>query len=156
MHPIEKRLEEMELVLPQSVAPVANYLPFVLSGSLLFISGQVPVKDGKLPFQGAVGKDISIEEGQEAAKLCALNLLTQVREACGGDFSKIARCVKLGGFVNAAHDFTQHPAVINGASDLIVGVMGEKGKHARFAVGVAGLPANVPVEIDAIFEMKSR
>ncbi|MEG9861998.1 MAG: RidA family protein [Parvularculales bacterium] len=146
-------MEALELALPAPAAPAANYKPFVKTGSLVFISGQVPIGPDGIEFQGRLGRDFSIEEGQAAARLCALNILSQVNAACNGDFSQVKSCVKLGGFVNCTPDFDQHPAVINGASDLVVNVMGEAGQHTRFAVGVSSLPFNVAVEVDAIFDV---
>ncbi len=154
MHEIEKRLETLGLRLPAPSSPAANYVPYAMSGTLLFISGQVPVEDGKIAFQGIVGKSLSLEEGKAAAKLCALHLLAQAKAALEGDLSRLVRCVKVGGFVHAAADFTRHPEIVNGASDLIVAAMGEAGRHARFAVGAVSLPANAAVELDAIFEIR--
>ena len=151
---IEARLRELGIELPTPAPAAANYVPFVVSRGMVHVAGQVPFgPDGNLHYQGKVGAEFSIEEGQEAAQLCALNILAQVKEACAGDLDRILRCVKLGGFVNCPPDFEQHPAVINGASDLMVAVLGDKGRHARFAVGAANLPFNVAVEVDAIFEI---
>lgn len=152
---IDARLKELGIELPQPVAPVASYVPYVKTGALVFISGQVPIGPKGLLYQGKVGDEISQEEAIAAARLCALNILAQLRAACDGDLDRVTACVKLGGFVNGAPGFDQHPAVINGASDLIGEVFGDKGKHARFAVGANGLPFNVAVEIDAIFEIES-
>lgn len=151
---IRKNLEAMGLDLPAVSAPAANYVPFVKSGSLLFVAGQIPFLNGTPMHQGKVGQDLTAEQGAEAAKACALNILAQVDAAVDGDWGKVARCVKLGGFVNCTPDFTGHPAVLNGASDLIVAVMGEAGRHARFAVGAPSLPRGVAVEVDAVFELK--
>lgn len=151
---IDARLEELGIILPKPSTPAANYVPFVISGNLVFISGQVPVGSEGLMYQGKVGRDVTAEDAQLAARLCALNIIAQVKAACDGDLDRVVRCVKLGGFVNGAPDFDQHPAVINGASDLIGEVFGEKGKHARFAVGAGNLPFNVAVEIDAVFEIE--
>ncbi len=149
----DRKLESLGIALPEPVAPVATYVPYVISGNLVFVSGQVPLTKEGLKFQGEVGDTVSIEEAKEAAKLCAINVLAQVKQACDGDLDRVSRCVKLGGFVNGAKGFDQHPMVINGASDFICEVFGDKGKHARFAVGAAGLPFNVAVEIDAVFEI---
>ncbi len=151
---IDARLEELGITLPNPAAPAANYVPFVVSGSQVFISGQVPIGPEGLMYQGKVGRDVSAEDAQLAARLCALNIIAQVKAACDGDLDRVVRCVKLGGFINGSPDFDQHPAVINGASDLIGEVFGDKGKHARFAVGAGNLPFNVAVEIDAIFEIE--
>jgi enamine deaminase RidA (YjgF/YER057c/UK114 family) len=150
---IDARLKELGIELPAGSAPAANYVPYVVSGKLVFVAGQISQKDGKPEFVGKLGRDFGIEEGQLAARLCALSILSHVRNAAGGDLDKVARCVRLGGFVNATPEFTDQPQVVNGASDLIVQIFGDKGKHARAAVGVASLPRGVAVEIDAIFEL---
>ncbi|MBT3306589.1 MAG: RidA family protein [Alphaproteobacteria bacterium] len=150
---ITTRLAELGIELPAPSAPAANYVPYVISGNQVFVSGQVTVWNGELRFIGTVGADLSLEQGIEAARLCGLNLIAQARDAAGGDLDKIKRVVKLGGFVNATPDFTDHPKVINGASDLMVEVFGEAGKHARFAVGAGSLPLGVAVEIDGVFEL---
>lgn len=150
---IQNKLEKLGLSLPKVAAPAANYVPYVVSGNMIFISGQIPFLNGEKMHMGRVGESLSTEEGQKAAQACALNILAQVNEAVNGDWSKVKRCVKLGGFVNCTTDFTDQPAVINGASNLIADVMGEAGKHARFAVGTPTLPLGVAVEIDAIFEL---
>lgn len=149
----KERLKALGLILPAPAAPAANYVPWVRTGSLVFVSGQVPVKDGRLAYRGKVGVDYTLEEAQEAARLVGLNIVAVVAAACDGDLERVVRCVKLGGFVNCSDDFENHPAVINGASDLMVDVFGDKGRHARFAVGTNKLPFNVPVEVDAVFEV---
>lgn len=151
---IASRLKQMGVSLPAAVAPAANYVPTVRSGNLLFIAGQVPVKDGKPEFVGKLGAGLSVAQGQQAARLCAINILAQVASALDGDLDRVVRCVRLGGFVNAVPEFTEQPQVINGASDFIVEVFGEAGKHARAAVGVGSLPRGVAVEVDAIFEVR--
>jgi len=153
MSKIESRLKELAIVLPTPPAPVASYVPYVVTGNLVFISGQVTATLEGLKFVGKVGADISLEDGKEAAKLCAVNLLAQLKAACGGDLERVRRCVKLGVFVNATPDFTQHPEVGNGASDLIVAVLGDAGKHARAATGAGSLPRGVAVEVDGVFEI---
>lgn len=150
---IDKRLQELDIELPNAAAPAANYVPWVITGNLVFVAGQITFWNGELQYFGKVGADLSVEEGQAAARLCALNIIAQVREACGGDLDRVVRCVKLGGFVNCGPEFTDQPKVMNGASDLLVDVFGEKGKHARFAVAAASLPLGVSVEVDAIFEI---
>lgn len=150
---IDARLKELGIELPAATTPAANYIPFAIAGKLVFVAGQVSNKDGKPHYIGKLGREFGIEEGQAAARLCALNILAHLKNACGGDLDKIARCVRLGGFVNAVPEFGDQPKVINGASDLIVQVFGEKGKHARAAVGVGSLPFGVAVEVDAIFEL---
>jgi enamine deaminase RidA (YjgF/YER057c/UK114 family) len=150
---IEQRLAERGLELPDAPAPAANYVPYTISGKLLFVAGQLPFRKGEVAISGLVGDEVSLEQAQEAARICALNLLAQARAACRGDLSRLARCLKLGGFVSCTPEFTEHPAVINGASDLMVEVMGEAGQHARFAVGCASLPRGAAVEVEAIFEL---
>jgi enamine deaminase RidA (YjgF/YER057c/UK114 family) len=152
MSVVAKRLQELGIVLPTPVQPVANYVPYRWSGSLLFIAGQIPLQDGQLPYLGKVGVDLSIEQGQAAARLCAINILAQVNAALNGNLDCVNACLKLGGFVNCAADFSDQPTVVNGASDLMVDVFGDKGRHARAAVGSNALPRNVAVEIDAIFD----
>ena len=152
MAEIEARLAEMGLELPEAPAPAANYVPWTVSGMLVFVAGQIPVRDGKI-VTGRLGLDASVDEGAAAAELCALNLLAQAKAAAGGDSSRIARCLKLGGFVQCTPDFTDHPEVINGASNLIVAAMGDAGRHARFAVGAPSLPRGSAVEVEGIFEL---
>lgn len=150
---IDARLKELGIELPEAAAPAANYVPYVVSGNHVFVAGQITLLNGELQYQGKVGQDFSVDEGYQAARLCALNILAQVKAACGGDLDKVKRCVRLGGFVNANGDFHDHPKVINGASDLMVEVLGDAGRHARAAVGAPALPLNVAVEVDAIFEI---
>lgn len=150
---IDAALAGLGLELPQAAAPVAAYVPAVQSGTTLYVSGQLPVWNGERRFVGKVGQEFSTAEGKEAAKLCALNLLAQAKAALGGDLDRITRVVKLGGFVNAGPDYHDHPAVINGASELMQAVFGDAGKHARFAVGAPSLPFNVAVEVEAVFEV---
>ncbi len=151
---IEARLQELNISLPLQPAPAANYAPFVKIGSLVYISGQLPSLNGELKYVGKIGQDFDREEGQKAARLCALNILSQLKEACHGDLDRVLRCIRLGGFVNSTDEFKDQPKVINGASDLIVSVFGEKGRHARTAVGVNSLPFGVAVEVEALFEVK--
>jgi enamine deaminase RidA (YjgF/YER057c/UK114 family) len=150
---IDQRLAELKIELPQAAAPVANYVPAVATGNLIFISGQVTVWNGEFKYIGKLGRDISIEDGQAAARLCGLNILAQLKAALDGDLDRVTRCVKLGVFVNSAEDFTDQPKVANGVSDLMVEVFGDAGKHARSAVGVNVLPLNLAVEVDAVFEI---
>jgi enamine deaminase RidA (YjgF/YER057c/UK114 family) len=149
----EARLAELGIELPNAVPPAANYVPARKSGSLIYIAGQVPTAGGKDQYVGKVGRDVSIEDAQKAARLCAINILAQLRTALGGNLNAVVGCVRLGGFVNAAPEFGDHPKVINGASDLMVEVFGDAGRHARAAVGCNSLPRNVAVEVDAIFEV---
>ena len=153
MSAIEDRLQALGHLLPKAAAPAANYLPYVVSGAHVFISGQLPVVDGAVRVTGRLGEGVSLEQGQEAAALCLLNILAQARAACAGDLDRLGRCVKLGGFVSCTPGFTDHPKVINGASDLIGEAMGDQGRHARFAVGCPSLPLNAAVEVEAIFEL---
>ena len=150
---IEQKLAAQGIVLPQPAAPVANYVGFVRSGNLLFVSGQVCVNaEGKLIAKGKLGAGVTIEQGNAAARGCAINLMAQVKAAIG-DLDKVVRVVRLGGFVNSAPDFLDGPKVLNGASDLMVAVFGDKGRHARTTVGVASLPSDAAVEVEGIFEV---
>lgn len=152
---VSDRLVELGIVLPQPAAPVANYVPFVISGSLLVISGQVCFgDDGKIAprHTGKLGANVSNEDGLEAARLCAINVFAQAQAALG-NLDRIARCIRLGGFINAAPDFTPLPQIMNGASDLMVAVLGDRGRHARSTVGVAVLPLDCAVEVEAMFEI---
>lgn len=150
---VDARLKDLGITVPEAAAPVANYVGFVQSGNLVFVSGQVPIKDGKFHYQGKVGAEVSLEDAQEAAKLCAVNIIAQLKAACGGDLDRVRRIVKLGGFVNSVPEFGDQPKVINGASDLMVAVFGDKGKHSRAAVSAGALPLGVAVEIDAVAEI---
>ncbi len=150
---IDKRLADLGIRLPDPGAPAGNYVPFVIAGDLAFMAGQVAREAGKMKYTGKVGRDLSVEEGHAAARLCAVNLLAQLKVACGGNLDRVERCVRLGGFVNSPPDFFDHPQVVNGASDLIVEVFGERGRHARTALGAAALPLDSAVEIEAIFQL---
>ena len=150
---IEARLRELGVTLPPAPSPVANYLPYVRTGNLVFIAGQIPIADGDIVYKGALGAELSIQDGAAAARLCALNIIAQVGAACEGDLDRVVRCVKLGGYVNATPDFVDHPKVVNGASELIVEIFGEAGRHVRIALGASNLPLGVAVEIDAVFEI---
>ncbi|HLP70962.1 MAG TPA: RidA family protein [Rhizobium sp.] len=149
---IDNRLEAMGIRLPVAAAPAANYVPYVISGNLLYLSGQLPMEDGKISVTGLVGSDVDLAAAQRAAELCAINILAQAKAALG-DLGRIARVIKLNGFVASAPGFTEQHLVINGASNLIANVLGDAGKHARAAVGMAALPLNAAVEIDAILEI---
>ena len=146
---IEARLQELGLELPEAAAPVANYVPYVIDGKQLWIAGQVPFWNGSIKYTGVVGEAVSVDDAVDAARVCALNILAQTKAALG-DLDRIAQVIKLGGFVNGVPGFADQPKVINGASDLLVEVLGNKGLHARSAVGASGLPLNVPVEVDAV------
>ena len=150
---IDARLKELDISLPSPPTPVASYVPFVISGNLVFISGQVTLAADGLKYLGTVGKDLSVEDGKAAARLCAINTLAQLKAATGGNLDRVKRCVKVGVFVNAIPGFAQQPEVANGASDLFVEVFGDAGRHARSAVGAGSLPRNVAVEVEAIFEI---
>jgi enamine deaminase RidA (YjgF/YER057c/UK114 family) len=147
---VEARLQELGIELPAAATPAANYVPFHISGQQLFISGQLPLIAGGPDFKGKVGADIDVETAAKAAKACAINILAQAKSALG-ELDRIEQCLKLGGFVNSTADFTDHPEVVNGASDFLVEVLGDKGRHTRFAVGAGSLPRGVAVEIDALF-----
>src|ERR1700744_1595375 len=150
---VEKKLQELGITVAEARAPMANYVPYVRTGNLLTVSGQVCLDgDGKLVAKGRLGDGVSIEDGQKAARACAINLLAQVKAAIG-DLDKVARVVRLGGFINSAPGFTEGPKVMNGASDVMVAVFGDKGKHARSTVGVSALPANAAVEVEGTFEV---
>ena len=150
---IDARLSELGIELLEASAPVANYIPFVPSGGLVFVAGQIASWKGDLQYVGKLGTDFSVDEGYQAARICGLNLLSQFRAACDGDLDRVKRLVKLGVFVNSAPDFTRQPQVANGVSDLMVEVFGDAGRHARFVVGAPALPLGVAVEADAVFEM---
>jgi enamine deaminase RidA (YjgF/YER057c/UK114 family) len=150
---IDARLKELNITLPAPPAPVASYVPYVVSGNMVFISGQVTMAADGLKYIGKVGADISLEDGKAAARLCAINVIAQVKAACGGDLDRVRRCVKVGVFVNAVPDFTQHPEIANGASDLFQEVFGDAGKHSRAAVGAGSLPRGVATEVEAVFEI---
>ena len=150
---VEKRLAELGIVLPEPVAPVANYVPFVRTGNFMVVSGQLCLDaEGKLVAKGQLGGGVSIDEGIKAARACAINVLAQLKAALG-DLDKVARVVRLGGFINSAPGFPDGPKVMNGASDLMVAVFGDKGRHARTTVGVASLPADAAVEVEGLFEV---
>jgi len=147
---IAARLKALDLSLPEAKAGIGNYVPFLHFDGQLLISGQLPLRDGAVAVAGKLGAGIDVAQGQEAARLCALNILAQAKAALG-DLDRIVQLLRLNGFVNAAADFADHPKVINGASDLLVEILGDKGRHTRIAVGCASLPMNAAVEIDAVF-----
>ncbi|WP_194847088.1 RidA family protein [Candidatus Neptunochlamydia vexilliferae] len=146
------RLQQLGIKLPPQPAAVANYVPFMQVGSLIFISGQLPILEGKIQFAGKVGRELTVEEGREAARLCTLNILSQLSIACEGDLSRVKRCVRLSGFIQSTDDFQSQSIVMNGASDLIVDLFGEKGRHTRIAVSANSLPLGSAVEVEGIFE----
>jgi len=147
------RLRELSIELPQPSKPGANYVPWVASGRLVFLTGQLSQWNGERRFIGKLGREFSVDEGRQAARLCALNLIAHAKDACGGDLDRVARWVRVAGFVNSAPDFTAHSQVVNGASDVFVDVFGDSGRHTRMAVGVAALPYDVAVEVEAVFEL---
>lgn len=153
MNEYDAALNKLGLSIPEPTIPVANFVPYTVVGNLVYISGQIPIKDGQITFVGKLGQEFSVEQGQDAARLCALHVLAMIRHACDGDLDRVRRCVRLGGFINCSADFTNQPEVMNGASDLIVSIFGERGRHARATVGVNSLPRNVAVEVEAIFEI---
>ena len=150
---IDQRLDEMGIVLPEPATPAANYVPFVISGPLVFIAGQIPFWNGEILHIGKVGAEISVEEAKQAARVCGLNLIAQLKSACSGDLDRVIQCVKIGVFVNCVDGFKQQPEIANGVSDLMVELFGEAGRHARFAVGTNALPRNCATESDAVFEI---
>ena len=149
---IEKRLKELGIIIPNAPKPAGSYIPVVLTGKLAFVSGQIPIKDGQIVYQGKVGTTQSIDNAKEAAKLCIINGLAQIETYCG-TLDNLEKIIKISGFVNSTKDFTEHPKVINAASDLLMKIFGEKGKHSRIAIGVSSLPLNATVEIDMIVEI---
>jgi enamine deaminase RidA (YjgF/YER057c/UK114 family) len=153
MSKIEQRLQEMGMTLPDPPKPVASYVPYTVAGKLVTISGQIPVGPEGPRYIGRLGAGLSFEDGKAAAQLCALNLIAQLKIACDGDLDRARRCLRLGVFVNATADFIQHPEIANGASDFIVQLMGDAGRHARAAVGAASLPRGVAVEVEGLFEI---
>jgi len=150
---VEARLSELNITLPEAAAPAANYVPYLVDEKTVYISGQLPMAEGQIAFKGKVGESISEDDAVQAAKLCAINILAQLKAAIG-DLEKVEKCLKLEIFVNATNDYTDHPKVGNGASNLIVDVLGDAGKHSRFAMGAGSLPFGVPVEIGATFKIK--
>jgi enamine deaminase RidA (YjgF/YER057c/UK114 family) len=148
----DQRLNELGITLPEPAKAAANYAPYVIAGNTIYIAGQLPIADGQVAITGKVGDGVTNDQAQEAARLCALNILAQAKAAADGDLDRV-RCVKLGGFVNATPDFVDHPQVLNGASNLIGEVLGDRGLHARFAAGAGSLPFDATVDIDAVFEI---
>ena len=149
----DKKIKELKIKLPEAKPPVGSYVATKISGNLLFISGQISIDENGELIKGKIGKDLSVEEGYKAAERCGLSIVSQAKEACNGDLSKIKSCVKLTGFVNSTDSFTDQPKIINGASDLVASIFGEAGMHTRAAVSTNSLPLGVSVEVDAIFEL---
>jgi len=154
MHVFEENIKQLGIEIPDMPNALANYVPYKLSDSIVYVSGQAPVMNGKLIYKGKVGNDISIEDGIKAAELCCINIISVLKKSINGDWNRLDNFLKLGGFVNCNSDFVDQPQIINGASDLLVKVFGEQGKHSRFAVGSNSLPMNISVEIDAIIKIK--
>lgn len=152
-HPVDTKLKQLGYTLPEATKPAANYVPYVITGNVITISGQLPMEGGQAKFIGKLGKDFQVEEGKKAAATCLLNVLAHLRAAVGGDFGKVKRCIRLGVFVNSEPDFVDQPQVANGASDLMIELFGAAGEHARAAVGVSQLPRGVAVEVEAHFEL---
>ncbi len=152
--PIETRLVELGIILASPMAPIANYVPFTIAGDLVVVSGQVPAVDGRVAFAGKVGAGLSLEQGVAAARQCFINVLGQLKAACAGDLDRVQRVVRLGGFIAAPAEFTQHALVMNGASDLAVAVFGDAGRHARTTIGVPSLPADAAVEVEGMFRIR--
>lgn len=150
---IEQRLRDLAIELPQPSAPGANYVPFARTGNLLFLTGQLSQWNGERRFIGKLGREFTILEGQQAARLCALNLLAHVRVALNGDLDRVRRCIRLVGYINSTPDFMHQPQVMNGASDVVVDILGEAGRHTRVAVGVSVLPYDVAAEVEGVFEV---
>ena len=153
---LDDRLEALGIELPNPSAPGANYVPFVRSGALLFLTGQLSQWNGERRFVGKLGREFGLEQGQQAARLCALNLIAHIHAALDGDLSRVSRCIRLTGYINSTPDFTGQSQVMNGASDLFVQVFGDAGRHTRIAIGVAALPYDVAVEVEGIFEVRWR
>ena len=153
MSKILENLNALNIIIPKVTSPAANYIAYRISQNTIYIAGQIPILNGKLPYTGKVGDKISESEGKEAAKLCGINILAVLNTALDNDLDRVSKCLKIGVFINAIQSFTNHPEVANGISDLMVAVFGDKGKHSRFAIGAASLPRNASVEADAIFEI---
>lgn len=153
LNAVDAKLAELGIALPTPMAPVANYVPYVITGNLVVVSGQLPAVDGAVAVTGKVGEGVSLEQGQQAARLCFINVLAQLRGACCRDLSRVKRVVRLGGFIASPPGFSQHAAVMNGASDLAVAVFGDAGRHARTTIGVSALPLDAAVEVEGMFEI---
>lgn len=153
-HPIDERLAKLGITLPDAPTPAANYLPYIITGNQVLIAGQAAVVDGKHKFVGRLGAELSVADGKEAARLAAINVLAQVKAACGGDWNKLARCLRICGYLNTAPEFADHPQVLDGASDFLVAVLGNAGKHVRSVLGASSLRSRTALVIDAVFELK--
>ena len=154
MHIFEKNIKDLDLLIPDLAMPIANYVPYKIFDKILYVSGQAPSKEGSLIYKGKVGEDITEKDGIKAAELCCVNIIAALKSAINGDWEQLDGFIKLGGFVNCNASFTNHPQIINGASDLLVKIFGEQGKHTRFAVGSNSLPMNISVDIDEIIKIR--
>ena len=154
MHMFEENIKQLGIEIPDMPAALANYVPFKVSDSIVYVSGQAPVKNGELIYKGKVGEDVTVDDGIKAAELCCVNIISALKKSINGDWNRLDSFLKLGGFVNCNNNFYDQPNIINGASDLLVKIFGDQGKHARFAVGSNSLPMNISVEIDAIIKIK--
>ena len=154
MHVFEKNIKDLGLIISEPPVAVANYVPFKVIDNLVYVSGQAPIQNGKIIYTGKVGDNVSEEDGILAAEICCLNIIAALHKSINGDWDRLENFVKLGGFVNCKDNYTNQPKIINGASDLLVNIFGEQGKHTRFAVGSNSLPMNIAVEIDAIIKIK--
>ena len=154
MHMFEENIKQLGIEIPDMPAALANYVPFKVSDSIVYVSGQAPVKNGELIYKGKVGEDVTVDDGIKAAELCCINIISALKKSINGDWNRLDSFLKLGGFVNCNNNFYDQPKIINGASDLLVKIFGDQGKHARFAVGSNSLPMNISVEIDAIIKIK--
>ena len=154
MHMFEENIKQLGIEIPDMPAALANYVPFKVSDSIVYVSGQAPVKNGELIYKGKVGEDVTVDDGIKAAELCCINIISALKKSINGDWNRLDSFLKLGGFVNCNNNFYDQPNIINGASDLLVKIFGDQGKHARFAVGSNSLPMNISVEIDAIIKIK--
>ncbi len=154
MHMFEENIKQLGIEIPDMPAALANYVPFKVSDSIVYVSGQAPVKNGELIYKGKVGEDVTVDDGIKAAELCCVNIISALKKSINGDWNRLDSFLKLGGFVNCNNNFYDQPKIINGASDLLVKIFGDQGKHARFAVGSNSLPMNISVEIDAIIKIK--
>lgn len=150
---IDQRLAQLGITLPEAGSPMANYVPYVVAGGIVYLSGQLPRAEGKLLYSGKLGRELDVDKGKAAARLCGLNLLAQLKAACGGNLDRVVRCVRLTGYVNSDPEFAEQPQVVNGASDLMTEVFGDRGRHARTAVSAGALPAKAAVEVEAVFEI---
>ena len=154
MHLFDENIKQLGIIIPDIPAPLANYVPYKISDNIVYVSGQGPAVNGDLIYKGKVNEDVSIEDGIKAAELCCINIIGALRKSINGDWNRLDGFLKLGGFVNCKDDFFDQPKIINGASDLLVKIFGDRGRHARFAVGSNALPMNISVEIDAIIKIK--